>query len=557
MNSASDLALFFGRFHPVLVHLPIGLVVLLVFLEVLSRFERFKHANANAGLILSIGVPFSILTALMGWLLSREGGYDERLLQLHLWTGIGTAALILISALFNWFGRPAIYRVSIFSSFLLLLVASHFGGSLTHGSDYLVRYAPARVRNLLAGGGNPPVRPPAVPETGELPAFAVLIQPMLHDKCISCHGPEKTKGGLRVDSFEALVTGGDSGPAIVRGSAEKSELVRRILLPPDDDEHMPPDGKPQPERDEVEILRWWVDAGADPKASISALNPPTQVKSILDRRLGPIQTRTQSQPDEAPPKPATEIQDGVARLAEELEVPITFLGQGEPWLQANAGIAGKRFGDSELQKLAGIGANVKWLDLTGTAVSNSGLTNLARFPNLVRLYLGRTAITDEGMGALLTLRQLEYLNLFGTTITDQGVSVLGQSPRLRQLYLWQTMATPAGGEAFTKARVDEGQIRRWEEEIEELKTRIRNQAVIVNLGVTPQVSNTPPAVTQRPVNSTCPVSGRPVDPTKTSSFDGRTVAFCCDDCKAKFEADPTAFASGLATGKPAESPVAR
>ena len=92
MTPPSDTLLLFGRFHPLLVHLPIGLIVLLAFLELLACWPRLKKANASAGAILALAVPASIVTAVCGWLLSLGGGYDDRLLQWHKWTGIAVAA---------------------------------------------------------------------------------------------------------------------------------------------------------------------------------------------------------------------------------------------------------------------------------------------------------------------------------------------------------------------------------------------------------------------------------------------------------------------------------
>ena len=70
MTPPSDILLLFGRFHPLLVHLPIGLIVLLAFLELLARSPRLQKANASAGMILALAVPASIATAVCGWLLS-------------------------------------------------------------------------------------------------------------------------------------------------------------------------------------------------------------------------------------------------------------------------------------------------------------------------------------------------------------------------------------------------------------------------------------------------------------------------------------------------------
>ena len=151
MSAASDLSLFFGRFHPLLVHLPIGLLVLLAVLEVLSLWPQWKNANASAGFILALAVPLTIVTVVFGWLLSLAGGYDLGLVTIHKYTGIATGAICLIAGILFALGAKRLYRFTLFIGFLVLTVTSHYGGSLTHGSDYLVRYAPGPVRALLAG----------------------------------------------------------------------------------------------------------------------------------------------------------------------------------------------------------------------------------------------------------------------------------------------------------------------------------------------------------------------------------------------------------------------
>src|SRR5205807_1314450 len=88
-------------------------------------------------------------------------------------------------------------------------------GSLTHGSDYLVRYAPRPLRAFLGAAGKALTaekKPKPVPD---MMAFADVVQPMLQQQCVSCHGPEKSESELRLDSLAALFKGGKSGPVLV------------------------------------------------------------------------------------------------------------------------------------------------------------------------------------------------------------------------------------------------------------------------------------------------------------------------------------------------------
>ncbi len=571
MSGASNLSLFFGRFHPVLVHLPIGLIILLATLELLALFPRLKNANSSAGYILALAVPLAGLTAYCGWLLARGGGYNPHLLEWHKWAGISTAIACAITGLLYALRLRRTYRVCLFSTVLLLVVASDFGGSLTHGSGYLTRYAPREIRRWLSFKINfsitrVPLQEDAHAATTRTPmtrtattgvkpevsarqtttatqspvVFADVIEPIFKENCVTCHGPDKSKGKLRLDSFAAALKGGDGGPEIVPGKSGKSELMRRVSLPVEDDDHMPPDGKPQPSADDLALLQWWIDSGAPNDKTLSAMNPPPNVSRIIASRLRGGEPEAKA----TPPKPLKEIMPVAGKLSDELGIVITPLAENERWLQCDARVAGKHFGDGDLAKLAPLDANLRRLDLGGTSITDAGLAALKAMPHLQRLHLERTAITDAGLHCVANLDHLQYLNLYDTAVTDKGLKELAALPDLKQIYLWETKVSPAAAKAFADARLDKDQIGRWEEQIEQIKARIRDAGTLVNVGAGLPAA-TDPRPTGRPINTKCPVSGKPIDPSKTVVYMGKVVAFCCDDCKAKFEKDPTPFLAKL------------
>lgn len=263
MNSAPhDLVLFLGRFHPVVVHLPIGGLVLLGILELLAKFSRFKDAAQNRPLILGFVAAASLAAALCGWLLSQAGGYDPQLLQWHKWTGFAVAAGCTGTFLLSWLGQLRAYGLALWATLSVVVIASHLGASITYGRGYLTRYAPGPLRALFTGEAAPPPGESASFDGRQRRVFAEVIQPILLQRCSACHGPEKQKGGLRLDSLEALLKGGKDGPALVAGSAHDSHLIQRLRLPIDDEDHMPPESKPQPTPAEITLLEWWIDRGA-------------------------------------------------------------------------------------------------------------------------------------------------------------------------------------------------------------------------------------------------------------------------------------------------------
>jgi YHS domain-containing protein len=181
-------------------------------------------------------------------------------------------------------------------------------------------------------------------------------------------------------------------------------------------------------------------------------------------------------------------------------------------------------------------------------------------PHLARLHLERTAVSDAGLAQLATLTELDYLNLYGTPVTDASLAALQHLPKLKRLYLWQTHVTPEAARAFAAARLDPQQTRKWRAEIDQLEAKLRDQAVTVDLGVAEPTNATArvesaTTTAHKPVNTACPVTGTPADPAKTVVYAGQLVAFCCDQCKAKFQQDPRPFLARL--NLPAANPTSK
>ena len=241
-----------GRLHPVLVHLPIGFLVLLAILECANGRARFHGAAAARPVVLAASVLSALVAAACGWLLAGEGDYAPGALSWHRWLG---TALVPATLVLGLLGRSAgrVYRLWLVGTLALLICAGHFGGVLVRGEDYLFPWRGAR----------PTVTPATDPaESGTPTIYATLIQPVFDQYCVGCHGPEKAKARLRLDSAEHLLAGGDSGSVIEPGDPARSLLLRRLRLPLASDEHMPPEGKPQPRPEQIALLEWWVRIGA-------------------------------------------------------------------------------------------------------------------------------------------------------------------------------------------------------------------------------------------------------------------------------------------------------
>lgn len=267
-----------GKFHPLFVHLPIGFIILLAILEWLALRPNWKELATANRVILLLTIPVSIASVACGWLLAADGAYDANNLFWHRWLGTGVAVATVILWIIRQRNWMTAYRRSLFITLILLTLASHFGGSLTHGSDFL---AWPKKRN---------VETKALTETELLaqPVYATVIQPIFDKYCVSCHGAEKSKGGLRMDTAELLVKGGDSGSPLDPPGAEYSLLGNRLTLPVDDDDHMPPDGKPQLSPAQLTVIKWWLDAGAKTdETKLSDLKPSPEVLNNIQTALAP------------------------------------------------------------------------------------------------------------------------------------------------------------------------------------------------------------------------------------------------------------------------------
>ncbi|HMP15988.1 MAG TPA: c-type cytochrome, partial [Gemmatales bacterium] len=111
--------------------------------------------------------------------------------------------------------------------------------------------------------------------------FETAVRPLLAAQCVSCHGTEKQKGGLRLDQPQFIAQGGDSGIVIVPGSPDKSLLYQAIRYG-DDGLKMPPRGKLTDEQ--IQKIGNWIQGGASlPKASPS-VDKPVQASDLAKRK---------------------------------------------------------------------------------------------------------------------------------------------------------------------------------------------------------------------------------------------------------------------------------
>lgn len=445
---------FFGHFHPLLVHLPIGILFVALLLQWLNRNNQFEALAPAIPIILLAGCFMAFASCITGYFLSISDDYDKSLVSWHMWMAIAVTLVSLV--LYAKEKNPAFaINKKILSAglFLLLMVTGHLGGSLTHGSDYLSRplqeiFSSDTLANAL-------IKP--IANVQEAVAYTDIISPILKTRCYSCHNANKQKGGLRMDEISLLMKGGKDGKVIEPGKADESEIIKRLLLPTDDDHHMPPKEKPQLSESQVALLHWWISNNADAQKKVKDLAQTDKIKPVLIA----LQTVTETQKPrtDIPLIAVTKADEKIIDQLRERNIVVLPLAQNTNYLMANF-VTDSIVDKADLQLLQQLKPQLVWLKLQNTNIADDDISHIAQLSNLTKLDLSNTFITDKGLAQLAACSGLQYLNLVGTKITATGITQLKTLKNLQWLYLYKTgYASKDSGilkTLFPKTTIDTG-----------------------------------------------------------------------------------------------------
>jgi uncharacterized membrane protein len=410
-----------GRMHPLLLHFPIVLMVLVILWELFSGLKKsFTTGQAAIGDALLLLASFTaVISALMGLLLSKEEGYTQDMVAWHKWGGVFIAVLS-----FAWYVfRDVIRRMKVVLAFTVIsgmafvIFTGHLGADITHGQNYLL--APV-TKDIQA--------PKVLFEDAAV--YANMVQPILKSKCISCHNESKAKGELVMEPVTLLLKGGKNGKLWDSTQKDFGLLLTRIHLPLDSKKHMPPSGKPQLTDEEAGIIYHWIKSGVSFTAKVAEL-PETDTLRILAASLfNTIET------DDYTFKPAEE--NKIKALSNNYRL-VSPLALGSPALGVEF-FGAAQFKPEQLNELLAVKEQIVSLNLNKMPVTDDDLKTIAQLVNLRRLNLSFTNIKDSGLAALNPLKELKQLSLSGTGVNAANLGVLSSLPQLTQLYIWSTPA---------------------------------------------------------------------------------------------------------------------
>ncbi len=283
-----DFIHFLGRFHVLVLHIPIGIIVAVLCLEWLVRKEKYRYLESAAGFLWLVAAGSAILTVILGYMHFSEGGFQGPSGYLHRNFGTGLAVILTVIALLRASqfasGYKPVFLPAAVLMFGLAWMVGHYGGNLTHGSTYLWEYAPQPIRSLAGLG---PRRPP-ITDLAMADPFLDIVGPILEQRCGGCHNADQRQGELILTSYDTAMRGGETGTVITRGRPEVSELIRRVTLPPSDDAYMPAEGRTPLTDEQIRIIEWWIENGAVANVTIgeSGIAVDESTRALLSEQLG-------------------------------------------------------------------------------------------------------------------------------------------------------------------------------------------------------------------------------------------------------------------------------
>lgn len=441
-----DISSFFGRLHPLLVHLPIGFLILSILIETYSNIfkNQINHRIISFSWFLSF--MSSAFSALFGWLLAETGLYIEENLYLHKLFGFILVGMCFVA----WVIRLSFFKDFIpknFKSFvnfviiIILFITGHNGGNITHGENYLFEYAPDEIKNRFIEDKNLLAEISISLDSIEL--YSNIIEPILINKCISCHNNEIKRGNLDLSSLPLLTKGGNAGSPIDKMNPRNSLIFKRINLPVDNIKFMPPDG-PIVSYDEINTILWWIKNSDKSNDVLSSIEIPDEIKISLNK----IYNIDFSDKQWFEKISVQELDESKLTNIDKSVFQVKFISSNKKFVSVK--YLKNNLSEVEFDQLEAIKNHIAYLFIKDSNLSDKSLLNFLNLKNLVSLDIQKNSISDEGVKTLQKLENLEVLNLYGTKISKNSLEIIESFKNLKRVYVWDTKISKKDLESFNR-----------------------------------------------------------------------------------------------------------
>lgn len=440
-----DLELILGRFHPLLVHLPIGFLVLIIFTEFYFSLILKKEFNRKYSLfswLLSfICALFAVIT---GLLISSGGHYIEANLSTHKIFGF----ILLFITFLSWIIRKVFKKINRFNllilniiSIILLTITGHYGGNLTHGQEYLKEIIP------LASNDNKEKNHLLLTDKkiDSVVVYDDLIHPIFSNKCISCHNNVIQRGGLDMSNLENLLKGGNAGNPINPMNPRKSLLFERMTLPIQNIKSMPPDGE-LVSYDEINLILWWMSNQKRSKDFLDTnqLSNETKlaIQSLYNLNFDPLNW------DEKLTLDKLDIDE--LNIFDKDTYEVNFISENQKFISIK--FLKNELNQDDFLPLIKLSNHIVYLKFPELSLNKNLFNNLKIFNNLIKLDIKNNPLEDEDLTKLTGLENLEVLNLIGTSITEKSITTFNEFKNLKRVYLWKTKISSNSIEFFNQSQ---------------------------------------------------------------------------------------------------------
>jgi hypothetical protein len=451
----------FGRLHPLVIHLPLGLVLGAFLVEAARKVQGKALASPFTSIALGLAAAGAVAASATGWFFAMQEGSGDSLFW-HRWLGILVSVLLVALA---WMAvratRPdtggqvtPVMRGGLLAVTALAAWVGHLGGDMVWGKNYLLQPfmqhaggadgaadgADAKQSSAAGDAGAPGF----AADDPRMTFYASKVLPLLQSRCYECHGNGKHKGGLQMDVRSKVVTRDGGGHWIVHeGDAAGSLMIARCLLPAADDEAMPPEGdRLAPEQ--LEILQKWIADGAVMPAGDAGAMAAAPAAD-RGRARAP---RAEAADGGATLPPLTPDEIAEAAALRDRGINATPVSQGSSGFSVSIP-GGKSVGDSDISALFPIASRIEELSLARSSVSDAEMMQFPPMPGVRSIRVDNTQLSDTGITAVLSRTlDVETVNLVSTGATDAIFTMLNKLPNLKTLYVYDTRITAAGIDRF-------------------------------------------------------------------------------------------------------------
>lgn len=396
-----------GKFHPLALHFPIVFGFLIFIYFVFFQHKRIPPETEK--LLLALNALLASAVAAFGILLSLQNAYEPELINWHKWGGVAVAIL-------SW---SFIYVLNIninlkkllgFLFLVVLIGSTHKGAQLTHGVNALSFPKSAEPEEKTTFDSTSTV-------------YQLGIAPILEQKCVSCHGTDKTKGGLLLNTPENISLGGESGDLF-----EDDILMKVINLPLEHESHMPPEGKLQLTDDEKSIIRLWVKTGGNFELRLNELAVNDSMLLLTNKYQFALNQKATLNFD----LPGLEEYNSNY-------CSVNYLFHGTDEVEVNF-FQGSNYNRENLIRLEKIKTNIVNLNMQGMPLTKEDLDIIMQFSNLQKINLNSTGLTIGSLAKLKTLTKLNSVSISGIDFDAGELDQFLDGSKFSSVNVWSQKA---------------------------------------------------------------------------------------------------------------------